>query len=108
MSAPATVTAAAAPAAACEATPRSLQRSGPHPALTRPALLSHIFKFAVREHKDVKLLHVHSAWEDTAVNYSPLLWRRLVRARGTWDATPPEAVATVEELSRFLAQVPRS
>jgi hypothetical protein len=38
----------------------------PHPVLTRPAFLSHIFKFVVRKHKDVKLLYVHTAWEDTA------------------------------------------
>ncbi len=42
-----------------------------HPVLTRPALLSHVFKFAARGLKDVKLLHVHSSWEDTAINYCP-------------------------------------
>jgi hypothetical protein len=53
------------------------QRSQDHPALLRPALLSHVFKFVVRRHTDVKLLHVNSAWEDTAVNYCPWMWQRL-------------------------------
>jgi hypothetical protein len=38
--------------------------------LTRPALLSHIFKYAAGSgHNDVKLLYVNSAWEDTAINF---------------------------------------
>ncbi len=56
------------------------ERGPAHDVLLRPALLSHIFKFAVRERKDVKLLHVHSAWDDTATNYCPWMWQRLCRS----------------------------
>ncbi len=66
-----------------------------HPTLVRPAILSHIFKFVVRTHKDVKVLHVHSAWEDTAVNYSPLMWERLTALARVDSAPPlPEPVAS--------------
>ncbi len=68
-------------AAAFAVAPQQQPQRDPHPVLTRPALLSHVFKFAVCEHKDVKLLYVHSAWEDTAVSYCPWMWERLLRAR---------------------------
>jgi hypothetical protein len=80
----------------------------PHPVLTRPAFLSHIFKFVVRKNKDVKLLHVHSAWEDTAINYSPWMWQRLLPRR---EQPPPlEGTPTIEQVSQqrfnqFLCRV---
>ncbi len=62
--------------------------SAAHPALSKPSLLSHIFKFAARELKDVTLLHVSTAWEDTAVNFCPWLWQRITMAAGV-DSAPP-------------------
>jgi hypothetical protein len=80
------------PAAAASAAPSG--GADPHPVLTRPALLSHIFKFVVRKHGDgVKLLHVHSAWEDTAISYCPWMWERLLRFRGG-SALPPSLPGT--------------
>jgi hypothetical protein len=73
-----------------------------HPVLTRPAFLSHIFKFVVRRHKDFKLIHVHTAWEDTAVNYSPRIWSRLLRAEGVQKPPPLEGTPTVEEVSQHF------
>jgi hypothetical protein len=84
----------------------------PHPVLTRPAFLSHIFKFVVRKHTygkdlklldDVKLLYVHTAWEDTAVNYSPWMWQRLLPS---YEQPPPlEGTPTVEQVSQHFFNV---
>jgi hypothetical protein len=74
----------------------------PHPALTRPALLSHIFKFAARGDADVNLIHVHSAWEETAIRYCPWMWERLAQSAGIEAATPLDGAPTVEEGSQHL------
>ncbi len=64
--------------AAAAAAADSTTSNAAHPALTRPAILTHVFKFVARNHADgVRLLHVHTAWEDAAVNYAPWLWERL-------------------------------
>jgi hypothetical protein len=63
--------------------------SAAHPALSKPALLSHVFKFAARKLKDVKLLHVSTAWEDTAVNFCPWMWERITAAARGVDSAPP-------------------
>jgi hypothetical protein len=73
---------------------------GPHAVLSRPALLSHVFKFAVRKHKDVMLLHVSAAWEDTAVHYSAWLWERLIRAMSMSDAPPLDQPSSIEQHSQ--------
>ncbi len=101
----------------------SQQRGGPHPALSRPALLVHVFKFVVRDKppppspgeddsilpfvvralQDVtKLLHVASAWEDTCVNYSPLMWQRLAQLARVEDAPleGDDASTPIERRSR--------
>ncbi len=90
---PAAQTASAAAAAAA--------RRDVHVALSSPALLSHIFKFAARQHKDVKLLHVCSAWEDTAVNYCPFMWCRLA-ADAQVAGAPPMAgeLSSIEQWSQ--------
>jgi hypothetical protein len=66
-----------------------------HAVLSRPAFLSHIFKFAVRRHKDVKLLCVNRDWEETAVTYCPWMWTRLARARFSMhdEATSKHVIA---------------
>jgi hypothetical protein len=69
-----------------------------HPALSKPALLTHVFKFAARDHKDaVKLLHVDTAWEDTATNYCPWLWERVTIAAGVERAPPLEGSPSLEQ-----------
>jgi hypothetical protein len=71
-----------------------------HPVLTRPAFLSHIFKFVVRKRNDFKLIYVHTAWEDTAVNYSPWMWQRLIRSH---EQPPPlEGTPAIEEVSQHF------
>ncbi len=75
---------------------------GPHRVLTRPVFLSRIFKFVVRKRKHIKLIYVHSAWEDTAVNYSPWLWSGLLRAKGVQKPPPPQGTPTVEQVSQHL------
>jgi hypothetical protein len=108
-------TAAAAAASADAArTDGAATSSAAHPALSKPALLSHIFKFAVcdlpsdlsnvlessahasyksifafRAIKDVKLVYVSTAWEDTAVNFCPWMWERITAASYGIDKAPP-------------------
>jgi hypothetical protein len=83
------------------------QEQPPHPAVSRPALLSHIFKFAARELKDVKLLHVDTAWEDTAVNFCPWMWERLTRTERDYFASgipPLQDTATAAADHRGIEQ----
>ncbi len=90
----------AAKAARCA---NAASRDSHHPILTRPALLSHIFKFVVAEHKDVRLLYVNTAWEDTAINFCPWMWQRLAmwlaRAHGVKNA-PPAKPVSIEQHSQ--------
>ncbi len=64
--------------------------------------LSHILKLAVREHADVKLLHVSSACEDTAVNFGPFVWERLALTRYIEEAPPLEGTPSIEQRARHL------
>jgi hypothetical protein len=96
--------------AATAARADAAQHRGPHPVLTRPALLSHIFKFVARTFKDVTLLHVHSAWEDTAISYCPWMWERLLTAQAMGaTATPPDIASLVqlsnEVFNKFVCRI---
>jgi hypothetical protein len=97
------------PAAAAAESASSSSSPGSWPVLLKPALLIHVFKFAFRDHKDVALLHVNSAWEDTAVNYGFLIWERTLRVRGLDKESPPPllegtAVSTERHAQQLFLQ----
>ncbi len=92
-------------AAEAARTDAATTRQKAHAVLSKPAILSLIFKFAFRERGEydvLKLIAVGSAWEDTAIHYCPWIWQHLGRARGDDDAPPLPGTPSIEEYSRHL------